>query len=254
MYDSLTDRVRLAVALADTSAKDRRASRVGPEHILHGLLLEASGEAARVMRRLGIDPGVLRTEVEATLGAVPALPLSQEGLFVMTRAHSAMESLGETSLGTASLLLGLLDEEGTLAQRVLAEAGLTPEVARREILALRRDRAPDVDGAKAPGLRILCTAELGLTGLSDLLSLRSREETLDELGRRLIDLHEDTLTSYLTIVAGEEVTREHVEVRFTEPAAPPESDPLPGDSRVLDAPGVKSIGLRWTVATRVAAR
>ncbi len=156
MFDSLTDRVRLAVALADTSAKDRRGSRVGPEHILHGLLLEGSGEAAKIMRRLGIDPGVLRTEVEATLGAVPALPLSEEGLFVMTRAHSAMEALGGKQLGTADLLLGLLDEEGTLAHRVLDEAGVTAEAARREILAMRRDQGQGLTTTGLPGLRILC--------------------------------------------------------------------------------------------------
>jgi len=251
MFDSLTDRVRLAVALADTSAKDRRCSRVGPEHILHGLLLEGSGEAAKVMRRLGIDPGVLRTEVEATLGAVPALPLSEEGLFVMTRAHSAMESLGQGQLGTADLLLGLLDEEGTLAHRVLDEAGVTAEAARREILAMRRDQGQGL-ATGLPGLRILCSAELGLTGLSDLLSLRSREETLGELARRLVDLHEDALTSYLTIASGREILRDDVVVRFREPAEPDEGSVLPDERRVLDVPGVKSIGLRWTVVAREA--
>jgi ATP-dependent Clp protease ATP-binding subunit ClpA len=248
MVDSYTDRVRLTLALAGTIAKDRRSKRVDPEHILHGLLLDASGEAARVLRRLGVDPADLHVELEESLPAAPALPLGEAAEGVMSRARESMERLGEDRLGSADLLIGLLEGTSGIASRILREAGIGEEKVRGELVAMRRGRAGPVGSKEAPVPEILCSARLGLTGIRQVVRLRSREETLGALGERLARRHEDLLVSYLTLAVGDPVRAHEIEVRFLNPDRL--SDALPPDRQALTVIGAEEVGLRWTAVRR----
>src|SRR3981081_533285 len=58
-----TPRVKKVLALAGKEAKALNHSYVGTEHILLGLLREGEGVAARVLKRLEVDPARTRNEI-----------------------------------------------------------------------------------------------------------------------------------------------------------------------------------------------
>jgi ATP-dependent Clp protease ATP-binding subunit ClpA len=234
---TLTDRVRLALALADTSARNRSEAEILPEHLLHGLLMEGSGESARILRRLGVDPAGLCAELEETLPRLPTLPLSGDAQETLARALRVTEELGEARTGSAVLLLALL-EAGGVSSRLLEDSGLSPANVRREVLELRHGRRPFEEG----GARVLCRCVLGLDGPVEALALRSRDETVDSLAERLLARHENVLRSYLSLAAGRRLARGELVVRILDG----EDRPVPASCPVLDVPGESGAELRWT--------
>jgi ATP-dependent Clp protease ATP-binding subunit ClpA len=59
----LTARAKQVLALANREAEDLDDAEVGPEHLLLGIIRQASGVAALVLRDMGVDLGDLRNEV-----------------------------------------------------------------------------------------------------------------------------------------------------------------------------------------------
>ena len=59
----LTARAKQVLALASREAEDLDDAEVGPEHLLLGIIRQASGVAALVLRDMGVDLGELRDEV-----------------------------------------------------------------------------------------------------------------------------------------------------------------------------------------------
>jgi ATP-dependent Clp protease ATP-binding subunit ClpC len=66
-----TPRVRKVLALAMLEAKALNHPRIGPEHILLGLLREGDGVAARIMRKQNIDFQTARNEIMKDFGQIP---------------------------------------------------------------------------------------------------------------------------------------------------------------------------------------
>ncbi|MGC9960858.1 MAG: Clp protease N-terminal domain-containing protein [Acidimicrobiales bacterium] len=59
----LTARAKQVLALANREAEDLDDAEVGPEHLLLGIIRQASGVAALVLQDMGVDLGELRSEV-----------------------------------------------------------------------------------------------------------------------------------------------------------------------------------------------
>lgn len=62
----LTPRARKAIKIALREARGREHPRFAPEHLFLGLLLEGSGVAAIVIRKLGVRPGQVLSEIHAS--------------------------------------------------------------------------------------------------------------------------------------------------------------------------------------------
>ncbi|HXT60336.1 MAG TPA: Clp protease N-terminal domain-containing protein [Pirellulales bacterium] len=172
MYERFTDRARKVMALANQDALRRNVPAVDTEHILLGLLEEARGVGAHVLRDLGVDWESLSAAVtacgkphppaaapaaslpyaerprsvwQATRGAFRRFLAAQRGLRLPQSSASrrliehAMEearALGHRYVGTEHLLLGLLRQPECIAGQLLIEQGLTLSDARREVLEL----------------------------------------------------------------------------------------------------------------------
>ncbi len=67
----LTPRVKKSLYLAAREARVCQNARVGPEHILLGLVLEGDGVAGRVLRDLGFSPETTREEIMREMGRKP---------------------------------------------------------------------------------------------------------------------------------------------------------------------------------------
>ena len=167
MFERLTDRARKVMALANQEAQRFNHEYIGTEHILLGLVKEASGVGANVLKNLGIDLRKVRLEVEklvksgpemVTMGKLPQTPRAKK---VLEYAIEEARNLNHNYVGTEHLLLGLLREQDGVAAQVLVNLGLKLEEVREEVLNLlgaggeQEEEQPqnpaEAQGEQAPG-------------------------------------------------------------------------------------------------------
>ncbi|MFN0136317.1 MAG: Clp protease N-terminal domain-containing protein [Phycisphaerae bacterium] len=114
---------------------------VGTEHVLLAILRHNQGVGARVLRHYGMDESRARLEIERILArdmedtwVFGRLPGSPHYRNVVALAIDEATQLEAKEIGTEHILLALLREEGSTAQRVLATAGVTLKACRQEVL------------------------------------------------------------------------------------------------------------------------
>lgn len=97
MFERLTDRARKVMALANQEAQRFNHEYIGTEHILLGLVKEASGVGANVLKNLGIDLRKVRLEVEklvksgpemVTMGKLPQTPRAKKFSNTQSKKHA----------------------------------------------------------------------------------------------------------------------------------------------------------------------
>ncbi len=195
MFERLTDRARKVMALANQEAQRFNHEYIGTEHILLGLVKEASGVGANVLKNLGIDLRKVRLEVEklvksgpemVTMGKLPQTPRAKK---VLEYAIEEARNLNHNYVGTEHLLLGLLREQDGVAAQVLVNLGLKLEEVREEVLNLlgagvdqeeaQPQNQPEPTGETGPGDR----GEGGTRRAT-----KSKTPALDSFGRDLTEL------------------------------------------------------------------
>ena len=71
--DRFTIKSQEAIQQAIRLAADRRNSETAPEHLLLALLDQAEGIVGPVLRKVGADPGALRSEIGGALDRLPTI-------------------------------------------------------------------------------------------------------------------------------------------------------------------------------------
>lgn len=127
--------------IAQEIAQEFGLDYVGTEHVLLAILRHNQGVGARVLAGYGIDEPRARAEVEDLMkrdkedtwvfGRLPGTPHYRR---VVEFAIDEATQLESRSIGSEHLLLGLLRETGSMAQRVLARLGVSLEDCRTRIL------------------------------------------------------------------------------------------------------------------------
>jgi ATP-dependent Clp protease ATP-binding subunit ClpA len=164
---TLTPRVKKIIELAIDEARKLGHSHVGTEHLLLGMVREGNSVASGVLQSLGIKLETVRQQVIAALGRGASSPAPQhQSTVAATRTYTANDrldeaakrvlalaqneavGLGHTWIGTDHVLLALISTNGTLAQRVLSELGVTLDRARESVA---KAEAPGVEW-QTPGL------------------------------------------------------------------------------------------------------
>ena len=145
---------------------------VSTEHLLLGLVRENDSVAARILDRLGISLGRIRSEIERQVARGDGrlgqdMQLTPRAKRVIDLAYDEARQLNNNYIGTEHLLLGLIREGEGLAGRVLNKLGVDLERTRREVILLQ-DSEPQ-GGTAAAG--------------QPARPQRSRTPTLDEFGR-----------------------------------------------------------------------
>jgi ATP-dependent Clp protease ATP-binding subunit ClpB len=143
--DRFTIKSQEAIQAALRLAEDRANPQATPEHLLAVLLEQSEGIVAPVLRKVGADPGAIRTAVNGALDALPRLTgpsggsgPSEELVQVLRAAEAEMRALRDEYVSTEHLLLSLAGHNSK-AGELLRDAG-----ARREILlqAIEEVRGP----------------------------------------------------------------------------------------------------------------
>ncbi|MBR0292998.1 MAG: AAA family ATPase, partial [Acidaminococcaceae bacterium] len=119
-YTELAERI---LATARRTANQRQQEEIGTEHILWAMLQEPESQAAHLLLRCGVDKYTLLGELETWMGksAEGANPVTytKEASRAMEYAKSFADADGLYLISSGHILLGLLAEDGCVAERVL---------------------------------------------------------------------------------------------------------------------------------------
>ena len=136
---NFTPRAQQALANARREADRLNHNFVSAEHLLLGLLKLGSGVVVNVLLQHGVSLESARQKVEELAGKgsepkvegnIPYTPQLKKALAASAREAKA---LNHTYVGTEHLLLGLLQDEESLATQAIKQLGAELEVIRSEI-------------------------------------------------------------------------------------------------------------------------
>ena len=162
---TLAPEVKRAIDLAIDEARRLGHSHVGTEHLLLGLVREKETTAAKALASFGVSLDAVRQSVVASVGrphgevgaaapaSAPQPARSLGGSFdrfndrakrVLALAQNEAIRFNHNYIGSEHLLLGLIQEEGSVAARALAKLGVELANARKavEFIIGRGDSAP----------------------------------------------------------------------------------------------------------------
>jgi ATP-dependent Clp protease ATP-binding subunit ClpC len=125
------------MSVAEQEARRRGAAAVEPEHVLLGLVLEEGGVAGYALRSLGVSAERVELALSVAgpppIGESPPLPWSEDTQRAVARAHEERVPLKHSYVGTEHLVLGVVLSGGRVVEGILADTGVVPEAARREV-------------------------------------------------------------------------------------------------------------------------
>src|SRR6266576_2185577 len=184
MWQRFTERARKVVFYAQEEAGRLGENYVSTEHLLLGLVRENDSVAARILDRIGVSLGRIRSEIERQVTRGDGrlgqdMQLTPRAKRVIDLAYDEARQLNNNYIGTEHLLLGLIREGEGLAGRVLAKLGV--EIERViQILSRRTKNNPCLLGE--PGVGKTAIAE----GLAQRIITGDIPETLKD--RRIVSL------------------------------------------------------------------
>jgi hypothetical protein len=153
MFERYTEKARRVIFFSRYEASRFGSNYIEAEHILLGLLREDTALAGRLAHS-SLSPEKLRKCIEeglpprARVSTSIDMPLSHAAKAVLATAAEQAERFGHQHVDTEHLLLGILQQEKTLAAKLLVEAGLKITPIRE---SLRRDgRYPGRAGEALP--------------------------------------------------------------------------------------------------------
>jgi ATP-dependent Clp protease ATP-binding subunit ClpC len=139
MWQNFTERGKRVFQLAQKEALRLGHNVIGTEHILLGLLDDGDGVVPAVLAQFGVNPGILKKEIEDYIGKqVPRndpvdLPWSPRAKLVMDLSMREARKMGSNYIGTEHILLGLLAEGEGMAAQILSSNGINLNGGRQTI-------------------------------------------------------------------------------------------------------------------------
>jgi ATP-dependent Clp protease ATP-binding subunit ClpC len=135
------DASQIVKHVAQDIAREFELEYVGTEHILLAILRHGKGVGGKVLRDMGITEEQAREQAEEVLqremedtwvfGRLPGSPHYRN---VLAHAIDEATQMEAKAIGSEHLLLALLRERGSRAQRVLGKLGVTLKNCRAQVL------------------------------------------------------------------------------------------------------------------------
>ncbi|MGQ0675541.1 MAG: ATP-dependent chaperone ClpB [Rhodospirillales bacterium] len=155
-FEKFTERSQGFVQAAQSLALREGHQRLAPEHLLKTLLDDREGLAAGLIRAAGGEPKRALEAVEAELAKLPRVEgqgagqvyLSPELARVFEQARKVAEKAGDSYVTAERLLLALALAQGAPAQRILKDAGVSPQSLNQAIEEVRKGRTADTATAE----------------------------------------------------------------------------------------------------------
>ncbi len=143
--NKLTEKAQGAVVAAQELARSHNHSEIEPEHLLLALVSQEGGITPQILRKLEVDPIVVRQRLEEELGRMPQVHGASSQVYVSSRLQQvfdvAMEEAGrlrDEYVSTEHLLLGLADGRAKgSAHKILTDLGVTKEAIYQVLTSIR---------------------------------------------------------------------------------------------------------------------
>ena len=142
-YQRFTQGAQQALNYAQENAKKLGQNYVGTEHLLLGLLQAEEGGAAQALKSQGVTVKAVQDLVERLVGRgnyvfTQAFDFTPRTKRVLQVSAVIARQMRHSYIGTEHLLLAILNEEDTVAARILAELGVE---ANKTLQALQKGAA-----------------------------------------------------------------------------------------------------------------
>jgi ATP-dependent Clp protease ATP-binding subunit ClpB len=129
--DKLTTKAQEALQQAQALAERRGHQELTPEHLLSALLTQEQGVAPALLRKVGVEPGLVQAKVDEALDAQPQVRGAAADLYVGRRLKTLLEDATQQSkefkdeyVSSEHLLLALIAKDHGAATRALKDAGV----------------------------------------------------------------------------------------------------------------------------------
>ena len=141
MFNRFTQRAQKVLQLAQEEAIRWKHESIGTEHILLGLIREGGGIAAKALEAIDVSPQMIEAGIEELVGkgtkdVGPIVHYTPRAKKVIELSVDESRKLGHAYIGTEHILLALIREGEGVAARVLANAGVSLNKARQQVLLL----------------------------------------------------------------------------------------------------------------------
>ncbi|CCI81256.1 ATP-dependent Clp protease ATP-binding subunit [Lactobacillus hominis] len=138
MEKSYSNSARDVLQIAREQAQNFHHRIIGTEHVLLALVIEANGNAGKLLRENGVTPTLVREEIERYTGygsspKATYMEMSPRLDLVLNYAKQKANSVGSSEIETNHILLGLLASNQILASLILKNIGLDPQILIDEI-------------------------------------------------------------------------------------------------------------------------
>jgi ATP-dependent Clp protease ATP-binding subunit ClpC len=189
MWQRFTERARRVVFYAQEEAGRLGENYVSTEHLLLGLARENDSVAARILDRMGVTLGRIKSEIERQVSRGEGhtgreMQLTPRAKRVIDLAYDEARQINDNYIGTEHLLLGLIREGEGLAGRVLQKLNVDIDRARKEVASLHDHDTPAAAAAVAGQPQ----GHVAVHHAPTPRPHRSRTPTLDEYGRDLTEM------------------------------------------------------------------
>ncbi|WP_088006725.1 ATP-dependent protease ATP-binding subunit ClpC [Indiicoccus explosivorum] len=182
MFNRFTQRAQKVLQLAQEEAIRLKHDAIGTEHILLGLIREGGGIAAKALEAIGVNPQLIEDGIKELIGVGeeevgPIVHYTPRAKKVIELSVDESRKLGHSYIGTEHLLLALIREGEGIAARVLANADVSLNKARQQVLQLlgSNEQSPSTGGSNPNASANTPT----LDGLARDLTQIAREGSLD---------------------------------------------------------------------------
>ncbi|BAZ16302.1 ATP-dependent Clp protease regulatory subunit [Calothrix sp. NIES-4071] len=145
MYERFEEASREVVILAQEEARRLGKSRIGTEFILLALIGQETGLASRILKSLGANVTEVRSKVEQLTAFSPGTSNNEIFRYSPTAERAVIESskkalqLKSNLICTEHLLLALIEEQESVAVKVLMDLGISPEQVRIKVYETLND-------------------------------------------------------------------------------------------------------------------
>lgn len=142
MMDRITTLAQQALASAQQAALGASHPEVGSLHILGALIEDESGPGVSILKRIGVNVGKLRGELDNELKRLPttssgAGQSGREVMEILGKADASAKSMGDSFVSCEHLLVALSQVKGS-AKELLTINGADTKVIETTISAIRK--------------------------------------------------------------------------------------------------------------------
>lgn len=162
MFECFTEKAIKAITLAQQEATHLKQKCVGTELILLGIIAEGTGIAAKILKSSGANLKEVRIEVKklgisGTSSANIEIPFTPRSKRVLDIALEESRQLGHNYVSTEHLLLGLIQDEQSVAAQILVNLGIDIIDIRTQVMQMFSEStvAPSRDGLRDRGIKTL---------------------------------------------------------------------------------------------------